>query len=50
MKVLNKVNAFSLDGKVFDCGDNTEYVLANIEFAMKDPAMKTKIKNYVKAR
>ncbi len=50
IKDNNKVNAFSLDGKVFDCGDNTEYVLANIEFAMKDPAMKTKIKNYVKAR
>ncbi len=50
IKDNNKVNAFSLDGKVFDCGDNTEYVLANIEFAMKDPAMKTKIKNYVKAK
>lgn len=50
IKDNNKVNAFSLDGDIFDCGDNTEYVLANIEFAMKDPVMKTKIKNFLKAR
>ena len=50
IKDNNKVNAFSLDGDIFDCGDNIEYVLANIEFAMKDPIMKTKIKNFLKAR
>ena len=50
IKDNNKVNAFSLDGDIFDCGDNTEYVLANIEFAMKDPVMKTKIKNYLKTK
>ena len=48
MKVLNKVNAFSLDGKMFDCGNIKDYVLANLEFAMKDPAMKSKINNYLK--
>ena len=25
-----------LDGDIFDCGDNGEYILANLEFAMKD--------------
>ncbi len=45
-----KVNAFPLDGDIFDCGDNTEYILANLEFAMKDPVMKTKINNYLKTR
>jgi len=45
-----KVNAFSLEGNIFDCGDNAEYILANLEFAMKDPAMKMKIKNYLKTR
>ena len=46
----NKVSAFSLGGEVFDCGDNAEYILANLEFAMKDPSMKTKIKKYLKTR
>ena len=50
IKDKNKVSAFSLDGEVFDCGDNAEYILANLEFAMKDPAIKTKIKNYLKTR
>tara|TARA_B100000242_G_scaffold52490_1_gene31423 strand:+ start:30909 stop:31814 length:906 start_codon:yes stop_codon:yes gene_type:complete len=50
IKQNNKVSAFSLDGKMFDCGNNAEYILANLEFAMKDPVMKTKIKNYLKTR
>ena len=50
IKDKNKVNAFSLEGDMFDCGDNVEYILANLEFAMKDPIMKTKIKNYLKTR
>ena len=45
-----KVNAFPLEGDIFDCGDNAEYILANLEFAMKDPSMKTKIKKYLKTR
>lgn len=45
-----KVNAFPLEGDIFDCGDNAEYILANLEFAMKDPAIKTKIKNYLKTK
>ena len=50
IKDENKVSAFSLDGEVFDCGDNAEYILANLEFAMKDPSMKTKIKKYLKKK
>ncbi len=50
IKDRNKVSAFSLDGEVFDCGDNAEYILANLEFAMKDPSMKTKIKKYLKKK
>ena len=50
IKDNNKVSAFSLDGEIFDCGDNAEYILANLEFAMKNPLMKTKIKNYLKTR
>ena len=46
----NKVNAFFLDGEVFDCGDNVEYILANLKFAMKDPILKAKIKNYLKTK
>ena len=50
IKDKNKVNAFSLKGDIFDCGDVDQYILANIEFAMKDPVMKTKIKNYLKKK
>ena len=50
IKDKNKVNAFSLEGDIFDCGDNAEYILANLEFAMKDPAMRTKINNYLKTK
>ena len=45
-----KVNAFPLEGNIFDCGDNAEYILANLEFAMKDPVMKTKINSYIKTK
>ena len=44
----NQVSAFPLKGDIFDCGDNAEYILANLEFAMKDPLMKAKIKDYLK--
>ena len=44
----NQVSAFPLEGDIFDCGDNAEYILANLEFAMKDPLMKAKIKDYLK--
>jgi UTP--glucose-1-phosphate uridylyltransferase len=50
IKDEKKVSAFPLEGNIFDCGDITEYVLANLEFAMKDPIMKSKIKNYTKKR
>ena len=48
IKDKKEVFAFALEGKIFDCGDNTEYFLANLEFAMKDPFMKSKIKNYLR--
>ena len=48
VKDNKKVSAFSLNGKIFDCGDNVQLILANLEFAMKDPTMKSKIKNYFK--
>ena len=46
----NQVSAFPLEGDIFDCGDNAEYILANLEFAMKDPVMKAKIKKYLKTK
>ena len=48
LKDGNKVSAFLLEDNIFDCGDNAEYILANIEFAMRDPIIKSKIKNYLK--
>ena len=45
-----KVIAFPLEGKIFDCGDNLQLILANIEFAMKNPEMKSRIKNYLQKK
>ena len=50
IKDKNKVSAFSLSGDIFDCGDSDDYILANLEFAMRSPSLKTKIKNYLKTR
>jgi UTP--glucose-1-phosphate uridylyltransferase len=50
IKDEKKVSAFPLEGNIFDCGDNAEYILANLEFAMKDPIIKSKIKNYLKTK
>ncbi len=48
IKDEKKVSAFALEGNIFDCGDNADYILANIEFAMRDSIMKSKIKNHLK--
>ena len=45
-----RLNAFLLDGEIFDCGDNIQLILANLEFAMKDPITKAKIKNYLRTK
>ena len=50
IKDNKKVYAFPLDGKIFDCGDNVQLILANLEFAMKDPLMRSHIKNYLKKK
>ena len=50
IKDKNKVSAFPLEGNIFDCGDNAEYILANLEFAMKDPVIKAKIINFLKTK
>ncbi len=48
IKDNKEIRGFLLDGKIFDCGDNAGYILANLEFAMKDPEIKNKLKNYLK--
>ncbi len=50
IKDNKKVYAFPLDGKIFDCGENIQLILANLEFAMKDPLMRSQIKNYLKKK
>ena len=50
IKDNKKVYAFPLDGKIFDCGENIQLILANLEFAMKDPLMRSHIKNYLKKK
>ncbi len=46
----NEVCAFPLDGEVFDCGDNIQYILANLEFAIKDPKIKPHIKKFLRSK
>jgi len=48
LKKGNQVFGFPLNGKVFDCGEKTGYLSANLEFAKKDPLLKRYIKNYMK--
>ena len=50
IKDNKKVYAFPLDGKIFDCGENIQLILANLEFAMKDSLMRSHIKNYLKKK
>ena len=50
IKDSNKINAYLSEGRIFDCGDNVGYLLANLEFAMKNPLIKNEIKNYLKTR
>ena len=50
IKDSNKVTAYLSEGRIFDCGDNIGYLLANLEFAMRDSLMKTKIKNFLKTK
>ena len=50
IKDSNKINAYLSEGRIFDCGDNVGYLLANLEFAMKNPLIKDEIKNYLKTR
>ena len=50
IKDEKQVSAFLTQGDIFDCGDKLQYILANLEFSMKEPSMKTQIKNYLKTR
>ena len=45
---FKKVVAHSLDGKFYDCGEKLGYLIANIEFSMKDNDIKKNIKSYFK--
>lgn len=43
-----EVLGLRLKGKVYDCGERDNYILANIDFALKDPYLKSKIKDKLK--
>jgi UTP--glucose-1-phosphate uridylyltransferase len=45
----NDVMAFALEGNIYDCGDKIDYLLANIDFAIKDPLIKSKIRKHIKS-
>lgn len=47
LKSDKKIETFFLNGKIFDCGDITEYLFANLEFASKDKKLKRKLINYL---
>ncbi len=48
VKDKNDVIAFFLEGEIFDCGDSIEYLLANLAYSIKNPLIRSKIKNYLK--
>ena len=47
LKKSNPIKNHFLDGKIFDCGDETEYLFAILEFASKDKKLKRKLINYL---
>ncbi len=47
LKRNKKIKTFFLSGKIFDCGDITDYLFANLEFASKDKKLKRKLINYL---
>lgn len=51
MRYLAKIGelmAVKIDGKRYDIGNKTDFVKTNIDFALKNPEVKTDIKNYLK--
>ena len=48
VKDKNDVIALFLEGEIFDCGDSIEYLLANLAYSIKNPLVRSKIKNYLK--
>jgi UTP--glucose-1-phosphate uridylyltransferase len=51
MKYLAKIGeliALKINGKRYDIGNKTDFVTTNIDFALKNPEMKTEIRNYLK--
>lgn len=46
----NKIAGFSLKGNIFDCGDKIGYLVANVEFAKKDPILKKEFLEYLKGK
>ena len=46
----NDVLGYLLDGDVYDCGEKTEFILANIDFAIKDSSISKIIKKHLKMK
>ncbi len=51
MKLKDKddIIGYLYDGKRYDCGNKYDYMIANIETALKDKEISVKIKNYLKS-
>ncbi len=48
LKIKKNVYGIKLDGKIFDCGNKAGLLIANLEFAKKDPNLKKELKNYLR--
>ena len=46
----NELVKYSLKENVYDCGDKLQYLFANIDFALKDPSLKSELNKFLKSR
>jgi len=48
LKSSKIINGYLLDGNVYDCGNTTGYLMANLAFSIKDTNSKKQILNFIK--
>ena len=48
IKSTKKINGYSVDGKIYDCGNQLGYLIANLAFSLKDKNIKKEILKYLK--
>lgn len=48
MRRLGKVYGYVFDGKMYDIGNNVEWLKSSLEIALQDPEVNDELKEYLK--